>query len=108
MRWLALFATAAVLMGQDQAADPLRKIYATAVAEYNAGRITQARTQLEKLLKEHPDYFRGYRLFWNVVGRTGDAAARRAAAERDLKLFEAASIEQRTEDFYSNMIAGYT
>jgi hypothetical protein len=34
MRWLALFATAAALMGQDP--DPLRKVYASAVAEYNA------------------------------------------------------------------------
>src|SRR5437660_3399021 len=106
MRWLALFATAAVLIGQ--APDPLQKVYASAVAEYNAGRIAQARTQLEKLLKAHPDYFRGYRVYWDAVGRTEDSAARRAAVERDLKLFEAASIERRTEDFYSNMIAGYT
>ena len=48
MRWLALFATAAVVIGQ--APDPLQKVYASAVAEYNAGRIAQARTQLEKLL----------------------------------------------------------
>ncbi|SRR5260370_21276598 len=45
MRWLALFATAADLIGQ--APDPLQKVYASAVAEYNAGRIAQARTQLE-------------------------------------------------------------
>src|SRR5712691_10543147 len=106
MRWLALFATAAVLMGQ--ASDPLRKVYASAVAEYNAGRINQARAQLEELLKEHPDYFRGYRVYWDAVGRTEDSTARRAAVERDLKFFEAASIEKRTEEFYSNMIAGYT
>jgi len=106
MRWLALFATAAVLIGQ--APDPLQKVYASAVAEYNAGRIAQARTQLEKLLNEHPDYFRGYRVYWDAVGRTEDSAARRAAVERHLKLFEAASIERRTEEFYSNMIAGYT
>jgi outer membrane protein assembly factor BamD (BamD/ComL family) len=95
MRWLALFATAAALMGQTS--DPLRKIYASAVAEYNSGRINQARTQLEELLKEHPDYFRAYRVYWDAVGRTEDSAARRAAVERNLKLFEAASIEQRTE-----------
>ncbi len=106
MRWLALFATAAALMGQTS--DPLRKVYASAVAEYNAGRINQARALLEELLKEHPEYFRGYRVYWDAVGRTEDSAARRAAVERDLKLFEAASIEERTEDFYSNMIAGYT
>ena len=106
MRWLALCATAAALMGQDP--DPLRKVYASAVAEYNAGRISQARTQLEELLKEHPDYFRGYRVYWDAVGRTEDSAARRAAVDRNLKLFEAAPIEKRTEDFYSNMIAGYT
>ena len=84
------------------------KIYASAVTEYNSGRITQARTQLEKLFKEHPDYFRGYRVYWDAVGRTEDTAARRAAVERDLKLFEAASIDKRTEEFYSNMITGYT
>src|SRR5437016_20192 len=106
MRWLALFATAAVLIGQ--APDPLQKVYASAVAEYNAGRIAQARTQLEKLLNEHPDYFRGYRVYWDAVGRTEDSAARRGAVERNLKLFEAASIGERTEGFYSNMIAGYT
>ena len=75
MRWLALFATAAVVIGQ--APDPLQKVYASAVAEYNAGRIAQARTQLEKLLNEHPDYFRGYRVYWDAVGRTEDSAARR-------------------------------
>jgi hypothetical protein len=106
MRWLALFATAAALMGQTS--DPLRKVYASAVAEYNSGRINQARTQLEELLKEHPDYFRAYRVYWDAVGRTEDSAARRAAVEGNLKLFEAASIEKRTEDFYGNMIAGYT
>jgi peroxiredoxin len=108
MRWPVLFATAAALLGQDQASDPLRRVYASAITEYNSGRITQARTQLEKLLKEHPDYFRGYRVYWDAVGRTQDGAARRAAVERDLKLFEAASIENRTEEFYSNMIGGYT
>jgi hypothetical protein len=106
MRCLALFATAAALMGQDP--DPLRKAYASAIADYNAGCISQARTQLDELLKEHPDYFRGYRVYWDAVGRTEDSVARRAAVERDLKLFEAASLEKRTEDFYSNMIAGYT
>jgi len=83
-----LFATAAVLMGQ--APDPLQKVYASAIAEYNAGRIAQARTQLEKLLQEHPNYFRGYRSYWDAVGRTEDSAARRGAVERSLKLFEAA------------------
>jgi hypothetical protein len=62
----------------------------------------------DKTKREHPDYFRGYRVYWDIVGRTEDSAARRAAVERSLKLFEAAFIEKRTEDFYSNMIVGYT
>jgi len=108
MRWLPLLATGAVLMGQDQASDPFRKVYAAAITEYNAGRIVQARTHLETFLKEHPDYFRGYRVYWEAVGRTENSVARRAAVTRDLRLFENASVEKRTEEFYSNMIAGYT
>lgn len=33
MRWLQLFATGAILMAQDQASDPLRKVYAAAITE---------------------------------------------------------------------------
>jgi hypothetical protein len=76
MSRLALFATAAVLLGQ--ASDPLREVYASAIVDYNAGRINQARTKLEELLKDHPDYFRGYRVYWDAVGRTEDTSARRA------------------------------
>src|SRR5713226_1349326 len=107
MRGVAILATVTFLAAQDQAQDSIRKNYSAAVDDLSAGRIVDARKNLEQILKEHPDYFRGYKVYWDVVGRSQDEVARRAAAERDCKLFEAAPTEKRTEDFYSNMIAGY-
>jgi predicted Zn-dependent protease len=71
---LAAAAIPGCLMAQDSAADPVRKRYGTAVREFNAGRIAEARRQLEGLQREHPEYFRGYRVYWETVGRTESSA----------------------------------
>ena len=88
---------------KEQLQPRYRKPFAptTAVASPRPGRF------LERLLVEHPDYYRGYRVLWDAIGRTEDAAVRRAAVERDLKLFEAAPIVARDEEFYSDFISGY-
>ncbi len=85
----------------------LQPLYSEAIQSFNAGRLAEAKSLLEKLLTDHPDYYRGYSVYWDSIGRTQNAAARRAAAERDLKRFERAPIDNRDQDFYSNFIAGY-
>lgn len=85
----------------------LQPRYAEAIDAYNAGRLAQAKSLLEKLLTDHPDYYRGYSAYWDSVARTEDAEARRKVAERDLKLFEKAPVERRDPEFYRNFIAGY-
>lgn len=85
----------------------LQPRYSEAIQAFNAGRLAEAKSLLEKLLTDHPDYYRGYSVYWDSIGRTQNTAARRAAAERDLKRFERASIDNRDQDFYSNFIAGY-
>lgn len=73
----------------------LQPRYAEAIRAVNAGRFAEAKALLEKLLTEYPQYYRGYSVFWDVIGRTENAEARQAAAKRDLKLFEQASAASR-------------
>jgi peroxiredoxin len=104
---LAVTAAAAQNPSTQNDADEARAMYSEAVKAYNAGRILEAKTILAKLLERYPDYFRGHGLYWDVVGSTEDAAARRAAAARSLKQFEQVPPEKRTEDFYSAAIRGH-
>jgi peroxiredoxin len=85
----------------------LQPRYAEAIRAINAGRLAEGKTLLQKLLTDHPQYYRGYSALWDTIGRTGDPEARRAAAARDLKTFEKAPPASRDEDFYSNFLRGY-
>ena len=105
---LAAVCLSSFLVAQEQTLkQQLQPRYAEAIRAVNAGRLADAKSLLEKLLTEHPQYYRGYSVFWDVIGRTEDAEARRAAAKRDLKLFEQASPASRDEDFYTNFLSGY-
>lgn len=99
---------APLLMPQENTLkEQLQPRYAQAIRAFNAGRLADAKSLLEKLLTEYPQYYRGYSVYWNVIGRTQDAEARRAAARRDLKRFEQAPAASRDEDFYTNFLSGY-
>jgi hypothetical protein len=62
--------------------------YAEAIHALNAGRLADAKSLLNTLLTDYPQYYRGYSAFWDVIGRIENAEARRAAARRNLKPFE--------------------
>src|SRR5258705_1338061 len=99
---IALLAIAAV--AAQESAPTAKSMYAAAVTDYNAGRMPDARKKLAELFDQHPKYFRGYDLFWSVIGRTENEDARKAAVRRTLPLFENASGDERDEDFYVNFI----
>src|SRR5262249_26392808 len=100
---LLLIATAAAAQNPapQNNADEARTMYSEATQAYNSGKMLDAKAILVKLIESHPDYYRGHGLYWNVVGRTEDAAAKRAAAARSLKQFEQVPLEKRGEDFYN-------
>jgi peroxiredoxin len=105
---LAAVSFSSLLVAQENTLkQQLQPRYAEAIRARNAGRLADAKSLLEKLLTEYPQYYRGYSVFWDVIGRTEDAEARRAAAKRDLNLFEQASSASRDEDFYHNFLSGY-
>jgi peroxiredoxin len=89
------------------AQSPPRERYAEAIKALNEGRPNDGKALLEKLLADHPDYYRGYSVFWRAVGLTQNSETRKTTVERDLKLFEQAPTEKRDEDFYNNFRAGY-
>ncbi len=88
-------------------ANEARTMYRQAADAFNTGKMLDAKAMLVKLIERYPDYYRGHGLYWDVVGRTEDAAARRTAAARSLKQFEQVPPEKRSEDFYSEAVSGY-
>src|SRR5262249_20383720 len=96
---------ASVQAAQNEAADP-QSLHNQAMTAFYAGKIPEAKAILTRLLERHPDFYRGYELYWDAVGRTEDAAARHAAIEHSLKQFEQTPPEKRAEDYYDSFIRG--
>ena len=96
---------APVQAAQNEAADP-QSLHNQAITAFYTGKIQEAKALLAKLLERHPDFYRGYELYWDAVGRTEDAAARHAAIERSLKQFDQTPPEKRVEDYYNSYIHG--
>jgi len=84
-----------------------RAMFNEAVAAHNARRELDAKAILAKLVESYPYHYRGHGLYWDVVGQTEDATARRAVVARSLKQFEQAPLEKRSEDFYTFAVRGY-
>jgi thiol-disulfide isomerase/thioredoxin len=103
---LATATAARNIVAQDGAAEA-RAMFSEAVAAHNARKALDAKAILAKLIESHPDHYRGHGLYWEVVGQTEDATARRAVVARSLKQFEQAPPEKRSEDFYIWAVRGY-
>lgn len=103
---VATFIAAARVVAQG-AATEARAMFAEAQRAYNTQKWQEAKAILARLIESHPDYYRGHELYWNVVGWTEGAAARRAAVSRSLKMFEQAPTEKRDEDFYFQAVKGH-
>jgi len=84
-----------------------RAMFNEAQRAYNAQKWQEAKAILARLIESHPDHYRGHELYWDVVGWTEGAAARRAAVSRSLKIFEQALTEKRDEDFYFRAVKGH-
>src|SRR5262245_2923076 len=78
-----------------------------AVAARKARKELDAKAILAKLVESHPYHYRGHGEYWDVVGQTEDATARRSVVARSLKQFEQAPLERRSEDFYTWAVRGY-
>lgn len=91
----------------DAEARMARMMFNAAVAAHNARKVLDAKTILAKLVESHPYHYRGHGMYWDVVGQTEDATARRAVVARSLKQFEQAPPEKRSEDFYTWATRGY-
>src|SRR5262249_35946730 len=96
---------APVQAAQNETADP-QSLHNQAITAFYAGKIQEAKALLAKLLERHPDFYRGYELYWDAVGRTEDAAARHAPIEHSLKQFDQTPPEKRIEDYYNSYIRG--
>jgi peroxiredoxin len=105
-RWmLAGLMTIGLLWSQN--AQDSRKAYGSAVADFNAGRIPEAKEKLAALLAADPDYFRGYALYWRAVARCDGEERQAQVVEQALSRFAAIPPEKRTEDFYYAYADGF-
>src|SRR5215510_749803 len=103
---VATFIAAPSVVAQGSATEA-RAMFIEAQKAYNTQKWQEAKAILARLIESHPDYYRGHELYWNVVGWTEGAAARRAAVSRSLKMFEQAPTEKRDEDFYFQAVKGH-
>jgi thiol-disulfide isomerase/thioredoxin len=92
---------------QPDQTDP-KKLYAQAANAFNSGKIAEAKATLAKLIQAFPKFYAAYDFYWDVVSRTETSDARVEAARKSLEEFEKVPISDRTEDFYSTCIRGYT
>jgi hypothetical protein len=69
-----------LISAQEEIARDSQSIYGRAVAAWNFGKIPEAKAILDKLLADYPDFYEGYPVYWDVLGRTDEAEARKAAA----------------------------
>jgi peroxiredoxin len=74
--------------------------YKQAVELYNLGKFSESRDLLQTFLSQHPQEFRAYRIYWNLLARTRGNAARLARVKEDLSLLAQVAAEKRTEDYY--------
>lgn len=74
--------------------------YKQAVELYNLGKFSESRELLQTLLSQHPQEFRAYRIYWNLLARTRGNAARLARVKEDLSLLAQVAADKRTEDYY--------
>ena len=95
-----------VTQAAQETATDARSLFNQAVKDVDAGKLLEAKATLVKLIERYPDYYSGHVLYWEVIGKTEDVAARRAAVERSLKQFEQTPPEKRTENFYAHFIRG--
>ncbi len=83
-----------------------RDLHDEAVDHLNEGRITEAAEVLQRLIDEHPDYYSGYRLYWDALGKVADEVAMREHVRVSLAKFERIPRDERTEDFYNAAMVG--
>lgn len=88
------------------AQDAARDLHDEAVDHLNEGRITEAAEVLQRLIDEHPDYYSGYRLYWDALGKVADEVAMRDHVRLSLAKFERIPRDERTEDFYNAAMVG--
>ena len=81
--------------------DPIAARFNAAVDAFNAGRMVEARSGVEALLLERPDYYRAYHLYWSALGRVEDAAAQRKAVMQAVAYFDRVPAEARDEAYYT-------
>ena len=74
--------------------------YEQAVQLYNLGKYPEARDRLQILLSHHPEEFRAYRTYWDLLARTRDNAVRLARVKEDLSFLEQVAAGKRTEEYY--------
>jgi len=103
---LATVTAAQNVVAQNDAADA-RAMFNQALKAYNAQKWLDAKAMLAKLIESNPNHIRGHEMYWEVVGWTEGAAARRAAVARSLKRFEQTPPGKRNEDFYFQVVKGY-
>lgn len=91
-----------LLLNPLWAQDDPAPAYAKAVTAFNAGRFSEARDRMAALLAKHSDFFRGYDLYWNAIGRSEGEAARKDAILKALPRFESAAESARNEDYFQS------
>jgi peroxiredoxin len=105
-RGLVLLLAVGAVPGETSRADTA-STYNNAVDAFNSGRIAEAKAILEPLLREQPDAFERYALYWSALGRVENGAAVKAAVESAVAYFAGIPAERRNEDYYVACLEAY-
>jgi peroxiredoxin len=74
--------------------------YDDAVDAFNAGRIAEAKTILERRLHDRPEAFVEYPLYWQALGRVEDPKAVKSVVAAAVSYFAEIPHENRDQDYY--------
>ena len=74
--------------------------YDDAVRAYNGGQIAESRAIVEPLLRDHPDWFKAYQLYWKLIGRIEESTTLQGTVKSAVEYFAKVPSERRDEDYF--------
>ncbi len=79
-------------------------LFKRANAARNAGRYSEARGLLDRLIQDDPGFYQAYPARWEVLGKLSDPEAVRIEVRKDLALLEKIPLRKRNDDLYFALI----